>query len=545
MSTKQIHKPQAALYIRVSTLQQVDRDSLKTQEERLKAYCKANGIDCYQIYKDAGISAKDTERPALKKILHDIKQGSIHSIFVTKLDRITRSLKDLLSLIDVFEKHHVKFVSITENIDTTHAYGRFMQNLLGLLAQLEREITAERVSVDMKHRAESGHWNGGVIPYGYATQGLLFKKFKSEGLQNSQATQKASKLCPETKRLFVDSDEAETVKLIFNTFLKTNSIRRTTKVLNERGLRTRNGALWSPASIHRVLSNPTYSGKIWYGKRCVDHSNGKLIKQKKDNWTIVEGIHASIISSETFEAVQARLSQNTGKPTKKGRTYLLSGLLKCGLCGGAMSGYSFTKKTGQTYSYYKCSSHMSKGTVACQGQSIPADQFEAAIVDKLLTLSESKPFLNDKQRMMRTLKAKMKKYTPEPDLKRIHQEKSKLQKKLETLLEKMENRLIEDDDFKPRYRSIKNEIKSLEEAEEKIISSNKSNQGLIESLEASFDEIMSFGNNWNFLDAVGKKMRLQAIIKEIRATRETIDMDVYLDVDNVSHMDRDSWPPPA
>ena len=180
MNIKKISEGIVALYIRVSTLNQVDRDSLKTQEERLIAYCTASGIKEFKIYREAGFSAKDTKRPAFEDLMRDIKEGKISSVFVIKLDRITRSMDDLLYLTNFFNKYDVKFVSITESIDTSTAMGRAMQYLLGVFAQLEREVTAERVAVDMRHRAIKGKWNGGVVPYGYTTQKLLIKNFQLE-----------------------------------------------------------------------------------------------------------------------------------------------------------------------------------------------------------------------------------------------------------------------------------------------------------------------------------------------------------------------------
>ena len=151
------NKKRAGLYIRVSTEQQVDKSSLKTQEERLKAFCQQMEYKVVKVYKDAGLSAKNTNRPALSELMQDIKADRIDYVVVTKLDRITRSLRDLFQLMDFFNTNEVHFTSISESIDTKTAMGRFFFQLLGLLAQLEREVTAERVTTDMRHRAEKGN----------------------------------------------------------------------------------------------------------------------------------------------------------------------------------------------------------------------------------------------------------------------------------------------------------------------------------------------------------------------------------------------------
>ena len=162
MNTEGKYTGLTGLYVRVSTLNQIDKDSLKTQEDRLIAFCTAGGINEYKVYRDAGFSAKDTKRPALECLMRDIKDGKVSGVFVIKLDRITRSIKDLISLTDFFNKFNIKFVSISENIDTSTAMGRAMQYLLGIFAQLEREVTAERVAIDMQHRASRGKWNPDV-----------------------------------------------------------------------------------------------------------------------------------------------------------------------------------------------------------------------------------------------------------------------------------------------------------------------------------------------------------------------------------------------
>jgi len=147
-------------YIRVSTEMQVERDSLMNQEEMIAKFARSKRKE-YVIYKDAGISAKNKDRPAFQKMLGDIQEGVVETVIVTKLDRITRNLKDLIFLKDFFEEHGVSFVSITQNLDTSTPMGRFSFYILGLVAELEREMTAERVAEDMKGRARRGKWNGG------------------------------------------------------------------------------------------------------------------------------------------------------------------------------------------------------------------------------------------------------------------------------------------------------------------------------------------------------------------------------------------------
>ena len=131
------------------------------------------------------------------------------------------------------------------------------------------------------------------------------------------------------------------------------------------------------------------------------------------------------------------------------------------------------------------------------------------------------------------------------DIKRIDKEVGNLTERLDNLLDKMERSLISDEDFQPRYEKIKTDINSLENEKTKLIASGKSKQIAMNSLESSFEEIAAFNKNWDYLDDVGKALRLRSVVKEIKATKDKIAMDIYLDVANMSHMDRGSWPPPA
>ncbi|MEW6664101.1 MAG: recombinase family protein [Thermodesulfobacteriota bacterium] len=538
----------AAIYTRVSTLDQVERDSLSTQESRLRAYCEANGHTIHGLYRDEGYSAKDTNRPAIKRLFSDIKAGRIQLVLVTKLDRITRSLPDLLKLVDFFSEHSVKFVSITQNVDSSGPFGRFMRDLLGLIAQLERQVTAERVSEDMRHRALQGKWNGGVIPYGYTTRPRAVRELTESGMDEHQALAESASLCPEPKKLYIDEKEAAVVRDIFRTYSETRSLRKTTHLLNSAGIRTRNGLPWSATSVRRILTNPTYLGKVWYGKRKSNPENGKLTPVAEKDWQVSAGLHDPIVSEEVFGAAQAVLDTNVNKPTRAKNTYLLSGLIWCGKCGGRMHGYTFTKKgTDATYIYYKCHNNASKGRSVCEGLTVQARPLEDFVVKTLMDLSKDRHFLNDREEMLTTLREEAGKAASgrSDELARLEAEERQIQAKLDTLLEKLESGLIADDDFTRRYEPLKARLAENRAGQAKAESVASAPDAALAALSASFDEVASFGKNWDFLDDGGKRMKLQTVVKEIKVLKDTIDMKVFLDVEEAGRMVRDSWQPQA
>ena len=320
----------------MSTEQQVERDSLNNQQEQLRRFAELRGTEA-KLYVDPGFSAKDQNRPAFQDLIRDIRAGVISTVVVTKLDRITRSLKDLVWLLDFFTEHGVEFVSISQQFDTSNPVGRFGLSLLGSVAQLERELTAERVAEDMKARSRRGKWNGGVVPHGYMTQQLCYRRYLQEKAKGSlnghvvdhqtlkdeishlesdptiraEAEQHSRTLVPLPKTLVINEDEANVIQEIFQLYLRLKSLRGVVHALNSLGLRTRNGQTWATSSIKRIIQNPTYCGSLTYNKREGVDSTSR--PRPKSEHIVVEGAVPAIISKEQFVEAQ----QNPGVPENR------------------------------------------------------------------------------------------------------------------------------------------------------------------------------------------------------------------------------------
>ena len=384
-----------ALYCRVSTEMQREKgESIELQKARLKDFVVEQGLK-YKFYVDAGFSAKDTNRPEIKKLIEDIKQGKIQAVFVLKLDRITRSIKDLIGLLELFEEHEVSFKSLTQPFDTSTPMGRIFVRLMGEFAQLEREMISDRVGESMRHRAKKGKMNGGVVPYGYMSFAQVYKGFIRSGIPQNKARNKALKLTPVEKKMYLNSEEAEVVKKIYAKYLELESLRGVTEWLNHNGYKTREGSSWAATSTRRLLSNPTYIGKIWYNKRVSSKTTGKLKARAKEDWIIEQGEHKPIITEKEFDMVQKILERQSTEPRRKLSDYLLSGLVRCGKCGGALTGYTQRVVRNDKevyYSYYKCHHHGSKGKSVCEGLAINKDLLEKVVVEKILSLADSKDF---------------------------------------------------------------------------------------------------------------------------------------------------------
>lgn len=336
------------LYVRVSTEMQTDRNSLSTQETHLRQYARHRKWVIAKVFTDAGLSAKNTKRPAFQQMLTWAKEGKLDVVLVDKLDRISRNLLNLLNLIDDLKLWGVDFVSASQSFDTSTPTGTLMLSILGSFAQFEREMTADRVRENMLERAKKGLWSGGATPLGY-------------------------KANPDTKVLEIAPDEARTVREVFCEFLATKSVRKTCHNLNAAGRFNRSGNPWALVSIRRILTNPTYIGTLCYAKRRT--RGDRLLNNGKDDWITVPNAHAAIIKKADFEKTQAILSASARpKPWGESSPHLLTGLGRCSVCGSRIVG---------TGGYYRCVGRIQKGLSYCKGLSYREGELDQAIVGQI------------------------------------------------------------------------------------------------------------------------------------------------------------------
>jgi len=295
----------AALYMRVSTQEQVENYSIEAQRERLEAYCKSKGWTVYNTYTDGGYSGANMDRPALQQMLSDLP--NIDVVVVYRLDRLSRSQRDTLTLIeDYFLKANVDFVSITETLDTSTPFGKAMIGILSVFAQLERETITERMRLGQIKRAEEGlaAMGGDYDPAGYA---------RRDG------------------RLIVKPDEAEHIRTAFDLYEQLLSITKVQRELKRLGY-----SVWRFRRYRDILANKLYCGYVRYA--------GQYYR----------GQHDPIISEEQFERVQALLSRHRGHNAHKAKQSLFSGLIRCGWCGEPYVSYHTSKSKYGVYRYYIC-----------------------------------------------------------------------------------------------------------------------------------------------------------------------------------------------
>jgi len=346
---------QCAIYTKVSTEIQAEKEfsSCEAQEEKIRAFVKSqNNWQVFKVYSDAGYSGANTNRPALQKLLEDIKERKIDIILAYKIDRLTRSPKDFYQLIEMFDKYNVSFISITERFDTSTPAGRLLRNIMLTFAQFERELTSERTKDKLLERARKGMWNGGNPPFGYERK---------------------------DKKLIINKKEAEIVRMIFETYLETGSINRVYDFLKEKNIKNRQGKFFSKDHLALILMNITYTGKIKYAGQ------------------IYQGIHQPIISEELFELTQKTHKRRIRK-FRIYRDFIFGGLIKCKECGYTMSA-CFTNKHRngklKRYYYYRCTCINKKGWQACSTKEVSAERIERYILENLERISLDKTYVEN------------------------------------------------------------------------------------------------------------------------------------------------------
>ena len=343
-----------AIYTRKSTEEGLEQEfnSLDAQRESAQAFIASQqheGWICLpDRYDDGGFTGGNMDRPALRRLLADIVEGKVDCVIVYKVDRLSRSLLDFAKLMETFDKHHISFVSVTQQFNTATSMGRLVLNILLSFAQFEREIISERTRDKIAATRRKGKWTGGVPLLGY-------------------------ELDPRSARLKINPKEATRVRAIFELYLQHRSLGTTVRELARRRWRSKRrhsrqgeccgGRPFTRGSLHRLLTNVTYTGQVRYQNH------------------LYPGEQPGIVPPETWGQVQELLQSNRGRIENRSGA-LLQGLLYCRSCGYAMTPTS-CRPSGKGYRYYLCCGAHRRGRNTCPAPSIPARAIEDAVLEQL------------------------------------------------------------------------------------------------------------------------------------------------------------------
>ena len=399
------------IWLRVSTEDQAKGDSPQHHEKRARYYAEAKGWEVVEIYHLEGVSGKTViEHPEAKRMMADVRRGRITGLIFSKIARLARNTSELLTFADFFQKSGADLISLQESIDTSTPAGRLFYTLNSAMATWEREEIASRVAASVPIRAKMGKSLGGRAPFGYQWK---------------------------DKQFVPNPEEVPVAKLMFELFVEHKRVGTVARLLNEKGLRTREGAAWSDTTVGRLLQDPTFKGRhrLNYTTRS---EKSWVIKPEKE-WEYIDV--EPIISNELWDRTNAVLGAKEKRPRAKRVAHLFAGLVFCE-CGEKMYVLSNSPK-------YTCQ--------VCRNK-IPADDLEAVYVEQL------KGFFTSSDEISSHLDKANASLVEKDELLAVkRRELEKLQKEVDRVYRLYVDEKLSGDDFTGFYKPLQDRKKSLEE----------------------------------------------------------------------------------
>ena len=464
------------LYTRVSTTMQIDGYSLDAQKTKMKAFCDYNEYEIASEYEDAGKSGKSIEgRIAFNQMMDDIKseKDEVSYVLVFKLSRFGRNAVDVLATLQVMQDFGVNLICVEDGIDSSKDAGKLMISVLSAVAEIERENIRVQTMEGRMQKAREGKWNGGFAPYGYSLIDV---------------------------KLEVNEEEAVAIRMIFDQYVNTDlGANGIAKYLENHGIHKiarQNGKnpLFDAALIRRIIQNPVYSGKISYGRRRTEKVHGtrnEYRQVKKDDYLLVDGLHEALVSEEVWEQAQVKVAAQAKKYEKVNRDkrekiHLLSGILKCPVCGAGMYGNKSIKKRkdGSNYKdfyYYGCKHrNMTRGHKCDYKKQVHEEMLDASVAEVISKLV-SNPKFSDLIRNKINMEVDTGALDQEIENYKI--QLRKLYHNKDTILSDMDSLDYEDKHYQRRKTDLENHLyktyDKIDEAEELLVSAKAKKRSLL------------------------------------------------------------------
>ena len=471
------------IYVRVSTEEQAQEGfSIRAQMEKLRSYALLKEWELYGIYSDEGISGKNiVDRPEMNRLIEDIKSGKINNVLVFKVDRLTRSTRNLVELIDLFEEHKCTFNSLTESIDTDTPSGRMFLKIIGIFAEFERENITERSRLGRERKVKEGYTLANYsMSYGYS-------KEKGQRVQE------------------VDFEEAVIVREIFTKYVKENmSASGIAKMLNGRNIKTkRNAIAWDPTTVKLILTNPTYIGKVRY-------------QVNDDKYFEVDGQHEKIIPDELFYLAEEKINnmpQLTRTKQPRENNYFC-GILTCGMCGSKFTTHNHPIREDengvkQYKSSYRCNKKVKytyPDVVRCKCPDISHIKLEQAFTEYIKNIKDFKE--SDIDMEGENAESTLLEY-----LVTLENKTDSLIVRKKYLMEQYVTEKISFDDYKDMLDIVNDKYVLLEEELQKVKTAMPLSKNNSPALQEEI--IINIKENWEHLINKEKMMFLQRFIKRI------------------------------
>ena len=505
-------------------------DSIENQIELCKNYLERfyPEVTEFTIYEDEGFSGGNTNRPKFQTLLSDIKNGDIDVLICYRLDRISRSVADFSTTYNMLEENNVAFISVKEQFDTSTPLGKAMLYISSVFAQLERETIAERVRDNMLQLAKTGRWLGGQEPFGFSAERATY----IDENYNERSLMKLSPI----------EDELKTIEIIFSKYLESHSITQVTNYLQDNMYKGKNGGEWATSQVQRILSSPLYVesnenthsylrslGMNVYGDA---NGNGYLSYNKTKKMTIDRDItewilavskHKGIIPAEKWLKTQRILEKNKNKKVKRlgtgqSNTALLTGILKCGICGSNMKikqGHKSKKNDNIRFDYYVCGCKDSSRGKKCANKNIRVDRLDKIVISLLENYNtnslannleslylESTNLPLDRENKIKTLKSEIQ--DKETSI-------NNLLKQLSAAPSEAVSTYIMNE-----INNLSNEVNTLKVSLDSVIAENDTLNYDINNLKITLDLINRFQSTFPFIDDINqKRLMLKTILSNV------------------------------
>lgn len=512
-------KPQKCyIYTRVSTTVQVEGFSLDAQKDRLVKYAKGNDITVAGEYSDEGKSGKNVDgRPEFRRMLYDIENGKdkVDYVLVFKLSRFGRNAADVLYYLQRMQDYGVNLICVEDSIDSSKDSGKLMISVLSAVAEIERENILVQTMEGRKQKAREGKWNGGFAPYGYSL---------------------------EDGKLVIAEDEAEIIRIIFDKYIHTNmGVNKIADYLNMQGYKKKvrqNNTLdnFSPTFVKGVLDNPVYSGKLAYGRRGnvkVEGERNKYHIIKKDDYIVVDGIHDAIVGEEDWELAHQKRLKNGGKRVKThslDHEHILSGILKCPVCGCGMYGNVNRKKKGdgtyyRDYFYYACKHRkFIDGEKCWYRRQWGEDVIDEAVAELIIKLVQNEKFVDAiKDRIASSIDTE----ALENELKALLKEHRKKESAVDRLGDEIDALDPYDKQYNRKYDDKQNRLSKLYDDIAEIEETIEATQARIESIqqqkisgESIYKILLYFDKMYDKFTDLQKKEFMGSFIDEVQINEE-------------------------
>lgn len=503
-------------YVRISPSDEVrDEGSLVSHPQRIKAFVQQKNDsnpgwgEIVEWYTDKDLSGGNLNRPALKQMFQDVKDGKINSIVFTELSRLSRDIHDFCQIRDFLKQHDAVFFSLKESFDTSTPMGEMMVFSMINFAQFERQTIIERIKNGSRARAERGLANGGQRVLGYDPDPM--------------------KRC----HLVVNEPEAARVRELFTKFMELGSVTKLRVHLNEIGSRTKSyvtkdgkqtgGKRWTESCLHRCLTNFALIGKREINKANRHISDENL--KEHDRYRMVDAAWPAIVDESVFWQVQGVLKDNQKSSRKQSRVYILRGFLECGLCGDALVGKAANGRNSKYFYYGHMRKLLTEGDrhlKRCELERIPAERIEEAVFGRLMEIAEDKKVLVQMAQDTLGKRAEhIKELTSLVQAK--EQEKRNLQRQIGNLVS-----ALADDPLGTASKTIKSQIGERESLlEQAIVALNEyqmeqSAEEKVVNIEPSFRLFQSFKKNFHSLSQVQQRDVLRDMLVKIIVTKNGI-----------------------